>query len=115
VFPALPFKPSKPATFTYVNLVRNLILQARSHHLKKGDGADFCHAVMAASFKSVATLDRHWKRRIAELPTPNRPARIYYEPELDQMVEDIEKVMKLGDDHSYIGLAAAALSSWLQC
>lgn len=93
-FPALQFHPSIPATFTYVNLVRTLIVDAKAHQLKKGDGVDFCHAVMASAFASVATLDKHWKRRIEGLPKPNKLARIYYQPELDKMVADIESCVK---------------------
>ena len=87
-FPQLPFNPSKPATFTYVNLVRTLIIEANP--LKPGDGMDFCHAVMASTLASFATLDKHWKRRVEALPKPNRLARIYSGVELDTMVVDIE-------------------------
>ncbi len=89
-FPAFPFNPSKPATFTYVNLVRTLIVDAKAYQLKKGDALDFCHAVMASAFASIATLDKHWKRRVEGLPKPNGLARIYYQPELNKMVTDIE-------------------------
>jgi hypothetical protein len=95
-FPALPFNPSKPATFTYVNLVRTLIVDAKAYRLKKGDGLDFCHAVMASAFASLATLDKHWKWRVEGLPKPNELARIYYQPELDKMVTDIESWLKQG-------------------
>jgi hypothetical protein len=87
-FPRLPFNPSRPATFTYVNLVRTLIIEANP--LKKGDGMDFCHAVMASTFASFAALDKHWKRRIEGLPRPNGLARFYSGTELDAMVADIE-------------------------
>jgi hypothetical protein len=93
-FPALPFIEGKPATFAYVNIVRDLILEAKSHRLKKGDGFDFCHAVIACAFASIATLDKHWKRRVENLPKPNKLARIYYEPQLDEMIDDIESVLK---------------------
>jgi hypothetical protein len=92
-FPALPFNPAAPATFTYFNLVRTLILEAKSHVLKKGDGTDFCHAAMASAFATVGTLDKHWKRRVESLPKPNRLARIYYAPELSKMVDDIESAV----------------------
>ncbi len=95
-FPILPFQPSIPATFTYVNLVRTLIVEAKAHQLKKGDGSDFCHAVMASAFASVATLDRQWKRRVESLPKPNGLAHIYYQPELDKMVTDIESWLNQG-------------------
>jgi hypothetical protein len=83
-----------PATFTYVHLVRNLVINAKAQRLKEGDGVDFCHAVMATAFSSVATLDKHWKRRIESLPKPNGLARIYYGAELDRMVTDIESWLK---------------------
>jgi hypothetical protein len=51
---------------------------------------DFCHAVMAGAFASFATLDKHWKRRVGGLPTPNGLAHIYFGPELDKMVTDME-------------------------
>lgn len=93
-FPILLFNPTMPATFVYVNLVRTLIVEAKAYQLKKGDGLDFCHAVMASAFASIATLDKHWKRRIEDLPKPNGLARIYYQPELDTMVTDIEFWLK---------------------
>ncbi len=93
-FPALPFIRSRPATFVYVNLVRRLILDAKGYPLKKGDGTDFCHTVIASAFANVATLDKHWKRRVEDLPQPNEVARIYYAPQLDEMVEDIENCLK---------------------
>jgi hypothetical protein len=76
------------AFFVYMNMLRILAVQASS--LKKGDGLDFCHAVMACAFASFATLDKRWKHRVASLPTPNRHARIYFPSELDQMAVDIE-------------------------
>jgi hypothetical protein len=79
-----------PATFAYNNLVRTLVLEARSYRLERNDGIDFCHAVMASAFTSFATLDKAWKRRVERLPKPNKLARIYYSQELDQMVEDME-------------------------
>ncbi len=90
--PAMPFNPSQPATFASVNLVRTLILE--SNQLKPGDALDFFHAVMASAFASVAALDKHWKRRVESLPKPNGLAHIYYQPELDKMVRDIELWLK---------------------
>jgi hypothetical protein len=89
-YPRLLFNPSVPATFVFINLNRTLILEAKSHQLKKGDGIDFSHALMASAFANFGVIDKHWKRRIAALPTPNQLARIYYELELDQMIDDIE-------------------------
>jgi hypothetical protein len=51
-------------TFVYNNLIRSLILEAKSHRLKRNDGIDFCQAVIASAFASFAALDRPWKRRI---------------------------------------------------
>jgi hypothetical protein len=77
------------ATFVYKNLIRTLILETKSYHLKRNDGIDFCQAVIASAFTSFATLDKPWKRRIESLPKPNKVARIYYSQELDRMVDDI--------------------------
>jgi len=88
-FPQLPFRADCPATFVYVNLVRLLILESKSHVITPNDGIDFRQAVIAGAYASVATLDRHWKRRVELLP--NKLARIYYQQELDQMVGDIER------------------------
>ncbi|MGB2645125.1 MAG: hypothetical protein WBG02_01805 [Candidatus Acidiferrum sp.] len=86
-FPLIPFDPGRPACFVYFNLLRTMAVEA--HSLKKGDGMDFCHAVIASAFSSFAALDTQWKRRIASLP-PNRLARIYAPLELNQMVTDME-------------------------
>jgi hypothetical protein len=86
-FPLIPFNSRWPANFVYSNLLRGMVGEANS--LKKGDGMDFFHAVIACAFSSFAALDTQWKRRIARLP-PNPLARIYSPQELDQMVSDIE-------------------------
>ena len=90
--PVRQFEPRKPATFAYHHLMRNLI-DDRGDTLKQGDGNDFFHSVMASAYASFAALDRHWKRRIERLPKPNSLARIYYEPELPQMIADIEAAL----------------------
>jgi hypothetical protein len=88
------FNPHQPATFACGNLMRTLIVESKAYQVKKGDGLDFCHAVMASAFASVATLDKQWKRRVENLPKPNRLARIYSGRELDEMVTDIESYLK---------------------
>jgi hypothetical protein len=89
-FPVLQFNPSKPATFAYGNLVRTLIVEAvKGQKIKKGDGLDFFHAVIACGCASAAMLDKHWKRRVEAFPQPNRIAPIYYGPDLDQLVSDL--------------------------
>lgn len=95
--PEPKFDPRKPATFAKDCLMRELILD-RGYTLKKGDGMDFCHAVIAASFADFATLDKHWKRRVEDFPKPNGVRQIYYEPELPQMVTDLEAQLKLLKD-----------------
>jgi hypothetical protein len=72
--------------------MRGLISDS-GYQMKKGDGIDFCHAVMASAFANFATLDKQWKRRVESLPQPNRGTRIYYEPELGAMVDDIESAL----------------------
>jgi hypothetical protein len=89
-FLAQSFDPSKAASFAWFNLTKILIVESKSHQVKKGDGIDFCHAVMGSAFAKFATLDTTWKRRVEALPKPNRLARIYDPSQLDQMVTDIE-------------------------
>jgi hypothetical protein len=96
-FPAIAFRPQIAATFTYVNLVRLLVLESKSFAMTPGDGIDFCQAVIGSAFASFATLDKKWKRRIEMLPRPNRLARIYYHPELDSLVDDIERALDVVD------------------
>jgi hypothetical protein len=95
-FPSLQFDRCPPATFVYTHLLRNLISD-KGDQLKEGDGADFCHAVIGSAFANFATLDKHWKRRVENLPKPKRLARIYYEREIEGMITDIEShLAKLG-------------------
>jgi hypothetical protein len=84
-----PNDSTKLATCAYVHLMRNLIAD-KGDTLKSGDGSDLFHAVMASAYSRFAALDKHWKRRVENLPKPNRLAQVYYEPELPQMVADIE-------------------------
>lgn len=89
-FPAVRFIPSKPATFAYINLVRSLVIEtARGRKLKKGDGLDFCHGVVACGCASVAVLDKHWKRRIEDFPKPNSIPPILYAKNLDSFISDL--------------------------
>lgn len=91
-FPLLPFHPKRPAQFACMNLLRTFMEQ--STVFAKGDGMDFCHAVMASAYASFATLDKKWKARIETLPKPNGLARIYSPPQLSELVNDLEYWMK---------------------
>ncbi len=90
--PQPQFHPSRAATFATAGLMRDLVSD-RGYQIKKGDGIDFFHAVMASAFSTFATLDKQWKRRVANLPKPSRVPRVYYEPELGAMVDDIEATL----------------------
>ncbi len=92
VMPQPRFDPSRPATFAYISFMRDLICDS-GYQVEKGDGIDFCHATVATAFASFATLDKQWKRRVENLPSPNRIPRIYYQPELELMVADIESAL----------------------
>ena len=92
--PAIPYDAKRPATFAWNHLVRNLVINAKGHPPKAGDGRDLCHAVMGAAYGSFAALDKHWKQRVAALPRPNGLAKVYYAPELDQLVADLESHAK---------------------
>jgi hypothetical protein len=52
VFPQFPPNPARRVRFAYVNLFRALILD-RGYQLKKGDGVDFHHAVLASALTSL--------------------------------------------------------------
>ncbi len=88
--PPLQFSSGMAATFSFRCLMRELISDP-GFQIKKGDGMDFCHAVLGSSFAVFAALDKQWKRRVENFPKPNRAAQIYYEPELGTMVADIEE------------------------
>lgn len=91
-FPEVRFHPRFGANFAYRNLLRNLVSD-RGIQVKQGDGIDFCHAVMAAAFSNFATLDKQWKVRVENLPKPNELPRVYYRPEIDAMVRDLEAAL----------------------
>jgi hypothetical protein len=90
--PPPSFDKQKAATFAQACLMRQLVSD-RGYQVKKGDGWDFCHAIMASAFSNFATLDQQWKRRVESFPKPNTVLRLYYEPELNGMVADIEAAL----------------------
>jgi hypothetical protein len=94
VLPQPTYDPTAPVTFCWTALLRLLVLQGKAYQWKRGDSADFCHAMLAASYSQFATLDKHWKRRVEALPKPNGLASIYYEPELDRFVADAAAAVK---------------------
>jgi len=93
ILPPMAFDRARPATFVWVHLLRTLIIEAKAYHFKKNDGVDLCHAVVAGAYASIATLDKHWKRRVNSLLKPNQVAPILYRPELDQFVQLFEQVV----------------------
>ena len=92
-FPPIPYSRQRPASFALAHLIRNLVSDAKGCQVKKGDGADLCHAVLGAAYGSLATLDKQWKRRIECLPRPNELARIFYKPEVDELVGTLEALV----------------------
>jgi hypothetical protein len=93
-FPNIQYDSRFPVTFTYSHLMRVLIAEAKSHQIVKNDGIDFGQAVVASSITKLATLDKHWKRRVEKLPRPNGLARIYCESEIDVLVDDFEELVE---------------------
>jgi len=92
--PELPFRADRPATFVYTNLLRLLVRDAKGWTIVPNDGIDFGQAVIGTAYASIATLDKNWKRRVDKiLPKPNRLAKTYYQPQLDNMVRDIERFL----------------------
>jgi hypothetical protein len=90
--PPAPFDDDHPVAFVLVHLQRLLVLERKAYQFKPNDGLDFSHAVMAAAYGSVVTLDKHWKRRIQSLPSADHLARVYYRPELDEVVSLLESL-----------------------
>jgi hypothetical protein len=93
-FPIVQFHPRIRASFVYHNLLRAMAIDSGS--LKRGDGLDFCHAVMACAFSSFAALDSYWQRRLSTLPK-HPLARVYSRNGLDRMVSDMEKWLRWRD------------------
>ena len=96
-FPPIPYDHQRPASFALAHLVRNLVTDAK---VEKGDGADLCHAVLGTAYGSVATLDKRWKRRVECLPKPNELARIFYKPQLDELVGTLEALVARSDSRT---------------
>lgn len=92
-FPPYSFRADRPATFVYLNLVRLLILEAKARVIVPNDGIDFAQAVIGSAYASVATLDKDWKRRVEMVVPKGSLAHIYYQPELDKMVLDLERYL----------------------
>jgi hypothetical protein len=88
--PPVPLDHQRPATFVLNHLLRMLVLEANAFHYKKNDGLDFCHAVLASAYGSMITLDKQWKRRVENLPSHNRLAKVYYRPQVDELVNLLE-------------------------
>ncbi|MEE8120742.1 MAG: hypothetical protein V3T55_04395 [Anaerolineales bacterium] len=93
MLPPLAFDERRPATFVWIHLQRMLVLEAKAFQFKDNDGLDFCHAVLGAAYGSLATLDKQWKRRVEQLPKPNNVARMYYRPEVDDLVAVLESLV----------------------
>lgn len=88
------YSKQAPTRFALLQLLRLLVAESKKFTLKKGDGRDLCHAALGAAYGSLAALDKHWKRRVEALPTPNGLARIYSRNELEQLVDDLEGAAK---------------------
>lgn len=88
--PSIPLDHQRPATFVLTQLLRMLVLEARAFQYKKNDGLDFCHAVLAAAYGSMITLDKQWKRRVENLPSHSHLAKVYYRPQVDELVDLLE-------------------------
>lgn len=91
--PPIAFNADCPAMFSLFHLLRTLVIEARAYQFRAHDGLDLCHAVLAASYAQIATLDRQWKRRVEGLPTPHRLAAVYYRAEVEAFVERFEALV----------------------
>lgn len=93
LLPPIPFDEKCPATYVLIHLQRMLWMEKKAYQLKANDGLDFCHAVLGAAYGSLAALDKQWKRRIESLPEANRLAKVFYAPELCQLVNLLESLV----------------------
>jgi hypothetical protein len=91
--PPVAFNVSRPAMFALFHLLRTLVVEARAYQLRPHDGLDLCHAVLAASYAQIATLDKQWKRRVEGLPRPHQLATVYYRAEADAFVHRVEELV----------------------
>ena len=91
--PFIPLDHQRPATFVLNHLLRMLVREAKAFHSKKNDGLDFCHAVLASAYGSMITLDKQWKRRVDNLPRHNHLAKVYYRPQVDELVDLLETLV----------------------
>jgi len=94
LLPPVSFKEQRRATFVLVHILRMLVLEAKAFQFTAHDALDLCHAVLGAAYGSLATLDKQWKRRVENLPKPNRLAKIYYRPKLDQLVDLLDLLVR---------------------
>lgn len=90
---SIPLDHQRPATFVLNHLLHMLVLEAKAFHFKKNDGLDFCHAVLASAYGSMITLDKQWKRRVENLPCHNHLAKVYYRPQVDELVDLLETLV----------------------
>lgn len=89
-WPPIPYSPALGTTFVFVHLMRLLVKESKAYAFKAHDGLDLSHAVMAASTAAIATLDKQWKGRVSRLPEADQLAKVYYRPEVEQMVALLE-------------------------
>lgn len=89
-WPPIPFSPAFGTTFVFVHLMRLLVKESKAYVFKPHDGLDLSHAVMAASTAVIATLDKQWKARVSRLPEAHQLAKVFYRPEVEQMVALLE-------------------------
>jgi hypothetical protein len=94
LLPPIPFDERCPASYVLMHLQRILVKEWKSRTFMPHDGRDFAHAVMAAAVGSLSTLDKHWKRRVESIPKPNKLAKIFYRPEMDRLVDELEALVK---------------------
>lgn len=93
-FPSIPYAPEKRLQIVLSHLRRTLILEAKGRQIAKNDGIDLSHATMAATYASIAALDKAWKRRVMLLPQPAQLAQVFYRLEVDDLVSLLEGVVE---------------------
>ena len=91
--PAIPFSPAIPARFAFVHLMRDLIIDS-GIQFRAGDAMDIgTRCTLQVPLRILQLSISSGKDGLKTYPKPNRNPRVYYEPELENMVTDLESAL----------------------
>ena len=79
-----------PVMKIFTALLRVIVKESKSHAWMPNDAFDFVHCVVPLACSDIIFLDKHWKRRVQQLPADVQPKRIYYGQEVEDFLKDFE-------------------------